>query len=61
MIALQSEIAENETGKRGHISEKLPDWSICPRFYEIATGELGMIQPVDNQVYKYDNKKSGIW
>ena len=28
--------------------------------YEIATGELGMIQPVDNQVYKYDNKKSDM-
>ena len=28
--------------------------------YASATGEFGMIQAVDNQVYKYDNKKSDM-
>jgi hypothetical protein len=28
--------------------------------YAIATGELGMTQAVDNQVYKYDNNKSDM-
>lgn len=28
--------------------------------YQIATGELGMIQAVDNQVFTYDNKKSDM-
>ena len=28
--------------------------------YQIATGQLGMIQAVDNQVFTYDNKKSDM-
>ena len=59
VIALQSEIAETKQ-ENEDTYQKIMDSVDLSQVYEIATGELGMIQPVDNQVYKYDNKKSDM-
>lgn len=58
-VTLQKEIAEarieNEEAYR-----RISDSVDLSKVYEIATGELGMTQAVDNQVYTYDNKKSDM-
>lgn len=59
VISLQSEIAETKQ-ENEEAYQKIMDSVDLSQVYEIATGELGMIQPVDNQVYKYDNKKSDM-
>ncbi len=59
VITLQSEIAETKQ-ENEDTYQKIMDSVDLSQVYEIATGELGMIQPVDNQVYKYDNKKSDM-
>lgn len=59
VISLQSEIAETKQ-ENEETYQKIMDSVDLSQVYEIATGELGMIQPVDNQVYKYDNKKSDM-
>lgn len=59
VISLQSEITETKQ-ENEDTYQKIMDSVDLSQVYEIATGELGMIQPVDNQVYTYDNKKSDM-
>ena len=59
VISLQSEIAETKQDNEDAY-QKVMDSVDLSEVYAIATGEFGMIQAVDNQVYKYDNKKSDM-
>ncbi len=58
-VALQNEIAETKI-ENEEAYRKISDSVDLSQVYEIATGELGMTQAVDNQVYTYDNKKSDM-
>lgn len=59
VISLQSEIADAKQ-ENDDAYQKVMDSVDLSEVYAIATGQLGMIQAVDNQVYKYDNKKSDM-
>jgi cell division protein FtsL len=59
VVSLQAEIAET-TQENQEAYEKVMDSVDLAEVYAIATGELGMTQAVDNQVYKYNNSKSNM-
>lgn len=59
VISLQSEIADAKQ-ENDDAYQNVMDSVDLSEVYAIATGQLGMIQAVDNQVYKYDNKKSDM-
>ncbi|MBO5483735.1 MAG: hypothetical protein J5979_00820 [Lachnospiraceae bacterium] len=58
-VALQNQIAETKVSNE-EAYQKISDSVDLSEVYKIATGELGMVQAVDNQVYKYKNKKSDM-
>ena len=58
-LHVQSEIADAKQ-ENDDAYQKVMDSVDLSEVYAIATGQLGMIQAVDNQVYKYDNKKSDM-
>lgn len=58
-VALQNQIAETKVSNE-EAYQKILDSVDLSEVYKIATGELGMVQAVDNQVYKYKNKKSDM-
>lgn len=59
VVALQGENAEIEIANT-ETYRKIMDSVDLSEVYQIATGELGMVQAVDNQVYKYKNRKSNM-
>lgn len=59
VVSLQTEIIEMEQ-ENDEAYQKIMDSVDLSEVYAIATGELGMIQSVDNQVYKYNNNKSDM-
>ena len=59
MVTLQAEIVQTKQ-ENDETYQQIMDSVDLAEVYAIATGELGMIQAVDNQVYKYDNKKSDM-
>ena len=59
VVGLQNEIAETKI-ENEEAYRRISDSVDLSKVYEIATGELGMTQAVDNQVYTYDNKKSDM-
>ena len=59
VVTLQNEIAETKI-ENEEAFRSISDSVDLSKVYEIATGELGMTQAVDNQVYTYDNKKSDM-
>lgn len=59
VVALQGENAEIETANT-ETYRRIMDSVDLAEVYQIATGELGMVQAVDNQVYKYKNRKSNM-
>lgn len=59
VVALQSQIAETKV-ENDETYQKITDSVDLSEVYKIATGELGMVQAVDNQVYQYENKKSDM-
>lgn len=58
-VTLQSQIADRKESNQ-ETYQKITDSVDLAEVYEIATGELGMVQAVDNQVYQYKNKKSDM-
>jgi cell division protein FtsL len=59
VVSLQAEIAQTKQENQ-ETYEKIMDSVDLSEVYAIATGELGMTQAVDNQVYKYNNSKSDM-
>jgi cell division protein FtsL len=59
VVSLQSEIAQTKE-ENEEAYQRIMDSVDLAEVYAIATGELGMTQAVDNQVYKYDNNKSDM-
>lgn len=59
VVALQGENTEIELAN-GEAYRDIMDSVDLSEVYRIATGELGMVQAVDNQVYKYKNRRSNM-
>jgi cell division protein FtsL len=59
VVNLQLEISQTKQENQ-EAYEKIMDSVDLAEVYAIATGELGMTQAVDNQVYKYNNSKSNM-
>lgn len=56
---IQSEIAQM-SADNAEKKQQIMDSVDLAEVYEIATGQLGMVQAVDNQVFQYRNKKSNM-
>ncbi len=59
VVSLQAEITETKQ-KNDEDYQKVMDSVDLSEVYSVATKQFGMIQAVDNKVYKYDNKKSDM-
>ena len=59
VVSLQEENAEMELSN-GEAYQEIMDTVDLSEVYRIATGELGMVQAVDNQVYRYKNRRSNM-
>lgn len=59
VVSLQGTNAETKIANE-EAYQKIMDSVDLSEVYQIATGELGMVQAVDNQVFKYKNKKSDM-
>lgn len=59
VVALQASNAETKIANE-EAYQKVMDTVDLSEVYQIATGELGMVQAVNNQVYQYNNQKSDM-
>lgn len=58
-VMLQNEIAQMGADN-AEKKQQIMDSVDLAEVYDIATGQLGMVQAVDNQVFRYRNKKSDM-
>ncbi len=58
-VSLQAQIEEMRQ-ENDETYQKILDSVDLAEVYSVATEEYGMIQAVDNQIYRYSNKKSDM-